>query len=75
VHQELAALGRERDAARAPVEQRRAGAALERADLVRERGLGDEQPLRGARERLRLGDGDQVAQLAQRQRMRSGGGS
>ena len=55
--------GRELDAARRPVEQRLAELGLEAPDLLRQRRLGDVQPLGGAAEVPLLGHGDEVAQV------------
>ena len=48
--------GRQRDAARMALEQRHAGFALERGDLLGDRGLGVGQRLGGRRERAAVGD-------------------
>jgi hypothetical protein len=48
-----------------PLEQFAADAALERLDLMRQRGLGHEEPLSGTREGALLHDREQVFQLAQ----------
>ena len=52
-------------AARQALEQRPAELALERGDLLRERGLGDEQALGRRGERPLLDDGDEILELAE----------
>ena len=59
----------DRPGAAGPVEQRRSHDALERGDLLADRGLGVPQPLGGPAERARLGhrhQGHEVAQLDRR---------
>ena len=55
--------GRERDAARQPLEQPPVELLLERADVLRERRLRDADRARGARERSLVDDGDEARQL------------
>lgn len=59
-----AEIGR-RDAARVALEQLDAELFLERADVLAERGLGDAQRFGRLREAARLGDLDEVAELAE----------
>ena len=57
--------GGELDAAAGALEQPAAQLGLERADLLAERRLGDVQARRGAPEVQLLGDGDEIAKLAE----------
>ncbi len=60
-------VGRERDGAlaRAAVEEEDAELVFEQADLARERGLGQVEPVGGPGEALLLGHGQGVGQLVQ----------
>ena len=62
---EMRALGRQLDAAARARKQRRADALLQVADRARQRRLRDVQRCGGAAEMQALGDGDEMAQLAQ----------
>ena len=52
------------------VQQPGADELFQPPDLLAERGLGDEQPLRGAGEGARLGDRDEVPQMPQLKTLR-----
>ena len=62
--EELTAVG-ERDAAAGAFEECRAEVVLERLDRLGDRRLGDRELPRRARDRPDLGDGDEVADLAE----------
>ena len=55
------------DGSSRPVQERSAQLAFQMLDLLRERRLGDAEALRGAPEVPLLGDGDEVAEVAQLQ--------
>ena len=62
--EQLAGAG-ERDLARRALDEREPDLGLQALDLLRERRLGDVLARRGAREVALVGEGDEIAQLAQ----------
>src|SRR5204862_6220066 len=65
VFQECDACRRELDAARQPLEEQDAELALEGLQLLAERRLLDSEPPGRAREAALLGDGDEIAKMAE----------
>jgi hypothetical protein len=65
LNEQLVAGGGQAHTARQALQQRAAQLGLERADLLGQRGLGDEQPLRRLGEGAELGDRHEVLQLAE----------